>query len=83
MTDSDSDFHVPESRIERIQYSIGNLWDDYGRTDKLGVGIVFNLGMMTAGLLLYLLVDGWLAFVGVVWALLHVYPFIKWGAQRW
>jgi len=68
---------MPTGRIARIKYSITNLWDSFGRTDSLGLGVVINLSMIALGIIVYMATSGLLSYVGAVWAIFNTYPFIK------
>jgi hypothetical protein len=78
MAENESDYSgMPTGRIARIKYSIHNLWDSFGRTDSLGLGVVINLSMIALGIIVYVLSSGLLSYVGAVWAIFNSYPFIK------
>jgi len=78
MTENESDYSgMPTGRIARIKYSISNLWDSFGRTDSLGLGVIINLSMIALGIIVYVLSSGLLSYVGAVWAIFNSYPFIK------
>jgi hypothetical protein len=75
----DSDYSdMPSGKVARIKYSITNLWDSFGRTDSLGLGVVINLGMVLLGIIVFMTTSGILSYVGAVWALFNCYPFVKW-----
>jgi hypothetical protein len=79
MTQEESDYAgMPSGRIARIKYSISNLWDSFGRTDSVGLGVVINLGMVALGIIVYMATTGLLQYAGVVWAIFNAYPLLKW-----
>lgn len=77
MTD-DTDFTVPDSRIDRIKYSITNLWDEFGTTDSPLFGAVWNVSMALVGFIVMVYTDGLVALAGVSWAILHLLAIFKW-----
>jgi hypothetical protein len=79
MTENESDYvDMPSGKVARIKYSISNLWDSFGRTDSLGLGVIINLSMILLGIIVYMATSGLLSYVGVVWALFNCYPFVQW-----
>lgn len=74
----DSDISVPDSRIDRIKYSITNLWDTLGRTDKPLLGLVINLGVALICGVVWFYTSGIVAFGSAVIAILSVLAVIRW-----
>jgi len=67
MTDDNS---IPDGKLNKLTYSITNLWEDFGRTDSLLLGTVVNVALGALGLAVYIAADGLVAFAGAVWAIL-------------
>lgn len=78
---TDDEIEMPDGRLARLQYSITNLWDQFGNVDSIQLGIVINVGVGLLGLLLYALTDGWLAVAGIAWFVLNVFPVLRWVMQ--
>jgi len=75
----DSDYSgMPSGRIARVKYSIGNLWDSFGRTDSIGLGVIINLSMIALGVIVFYTTSDLVSYAGAVWALFNSYPFVKW-----
>lgn len=80
MTDDDSDFaDMPSGRRARLQYSISNLWDQFGNVDNVALGLTINIGLASLGLIAFVLGDGLVAWAGIAWAILNGYPLIQWA----
>lgn len=69
---------MPSGKVAQLRYSISNLWDDFGHTDSVSLGVVINLGMVLLGVLVAFATDGWLSYLGAFWALFNSYPFVQW-----
>jgi len=69
---------MPSGKVARIKYSISNLWDSFGRTDSVGLGVVINLSMIALGVVVYMSTSGIPSYAGAVWAIFNCYPFAKW-----
>jgi len=78
MTEDESAVEVPNSTLAKLRYSITNLWEDYGRQEQIGIAFAVNVGLTIIGTAIYATADGWIAFAGAVWAILHVLAIIKW-----
>lgn len=64
--------------LDQLQYVIGNLWDEFGSTESPLLGLTINLGLTAIGVLVYSQTTGVVAFLGAVWAILHVLAIGKW-----
>lgn len=79
MTEDESDYaDVPSGKLTQLKFSISNLWDEYGHTDTLGYAFAVNLSMASLGMVVFLVLDGWLSYAGAVWAIFNSYPIIQW-----
>lgn len=71
-----------DSLAERLPYnlrlSITNLWDMFGNTESILIGLLINLSLAATGVAIALLFDGVVAFLGGVWAILNVIGVVKW-----
>jgi len=66
------------SKIGGLVYSITNLWDDFGSTDRPLLGLVINLGVAAIGVVVYLSTSGLVAYAGAFIAILSVLAVIRW-----
>jgi len=78
MSDDDTEYYTPESRTDRIKYSVTTLWDDFGRTDSAQLGLVINTGLALLGVIVYILTSGLVSYAGIAWAILNIYPVFQW-----
>jgi len=79
MTEDESAVEVPNSTLAKLRYAITNLWDRFGQQEQIGIALAANLLFTVFGILLYIGTDGLLAFIGAVWAILHVLAILKWA----
>lgn len=63
---------------ENLRLSVLNLWDEFGKADDPRVGVVVNCLAAAAGVALWSVSTGWVSYVGVVWALLNIFPVVEW-----
>lgn len=72
-----SDSPIPDGKLNTLTYAIRNLWEDFGQSDSLLLATAVNVALGALGLAVYLVVDGVVAFVGAVWAILHALAIIR------
>jgi len=78
MSDEDEEYDMPTGRVAQLQYSISNLIEDFGQTDSIGLGLVINLVMVGLGIVVWAAFSGLVAFVGAVFAIVHILAIVKW-----
>jgi len=79
MTDDENPYaDRPDGKLNQLQYSISNLWDEFGNVDSVGVGLVVNLGLALIGVVIYWQTTGLVAVAGAIWAILNLLGIIKW-----
>lgn len=79
MVDRDSEpEHWGMGKLERAQFAISNLWDDFGQTDSPLFGFVVNAGLASIGIVLWAFTTGWLSFAGGVWAIINLLGIVAW-----
>jgi hypothetical protein len=69
---------APDSSLGKLKFAITNLWDRFGQQDQIGVALAINMLFTVFGILVYIWAEGWIAFIGAVWAILHVIAVVKW-----
>lgn len=68
---------IPDGKLNKLTYSIGNLWEDFGQSDSLLLATAVNVALGALGLAVYLVADGIVAFAGAVWAILHALAIVR------
>lgn len=61
-----------------LKISLSNLLNELGSTEKIGLALVINSGLASIGLVVYLLTDGWVSFVGLVWVIINLWGIVQW-----
>jgi hypothetical protein len=68
-------------KIERIRYSVGNNIERWGQTDSPVYGLLISLALASIGVAAWAVGDGWVAGIGVAWAILNLVGPVKWVMQ--
>ncbi len=64
-----------------LTLSISNLLDEFGSTESPLVALLINGGLAASGAAVAIATDGWVAYLGIVWALINLFGIIKWVIQ--
>jgi len=81
MSNDTTEFDVPDGKLDKLTYSITNLWDEIGRTDNILFGLVVNVGLALLGVAIYVGTSGILSFLGAAWAMLNALGILRWVMQ--
>lgn len=68
--------------LSDLTLSISNLWEEFGQTDSPLIGLLVNGGLAATGVAIALAADGWVTYLGVVWAIINLSGIIKWVFQQ-
>lgn len=64
-------------RLSELKLSVRNLWQEFGRTDSLLVGVLVSVALALPGIAGYVLLSSPWNYVAAVWALLNLLPILQ------
>lgn len=70
------------SKLANLRQAARNLVHDFGSTQHWLLGMTVNIAGTLLGIGVWYAADGWLGFLGAVWAILHILAIGKWVVNQ-
>ncbi len=64
--------------LSNLTLSISNLIDEFGTTESPLVALLINTALAAVGVAAAIVADGWVAYLGIVWAIINLSGIVKW-----
>lgn len=68
-------------RLNDLRVAVGNLIHDFGGTERLWLALSINVSLGLIGLAVWWAAEGWISYLGFVWALLHGIAIARWAVR--
>lgn len=67
---------------ENLKLSIGNLFEQFGSTNSIGLAFVINGGLAAIGLVVFIGLDGPARWLGLAWAIINLGGILQWVVNQ-